>query len=68
MKYFRVMTDRETLSKQFPVAMKHFYPMPYRNPFAYSFLPLWTAFVSCRVGNLLRIVSCRYETLLSHAV
>ena len=58
---------QETIREQFPTAMLCHRFMSNGKLFANSFLTLCFAIVSCRIGNLSQIVSCRDETLLSHA-
>ena len=57
----------ENISNQFPVAMIRHRFTSNRKPYANSFLPSCFDIVSCRIGNYTRKVSCRDETLLSHA-
>ena len=57
----------ETICQQFPAAMIRHRFTSSRKPYANSFLPSCFDIVSCRIGNYTRKVSCRDETLLSHA-
>ena len=57
----------ETIRQQFPVAMIRHRFTSSRKPYANSFLPSCFDIVSCRIGNYTRKVSCRDDTLLSHA-
>ena len=57
----------ETICQQFPVVMKLYCPMSDGKLFSNSFLLRWYGIVSCRTGNYSPTVSCRDETLLSHA-
>ena len=57
----------ENISSQFPVAMIRHRFTSSRKPYANSFLSSCFDIVSCRIGNYTRKVSCRDETLLSHA-
>ena len=57
---------RETIREQFPTAMLcHRFTLD-RKPFANSFLSSCFAIVSCRIGNLSQIVSCRNDTTSPH--